>query len=163
MPVPSCATSPTVRSGCSSPPVTPAATRRSTRSRSTASTCSLKWDLHDLHRLEMFDHADDEACPRLEEHPCHRHGGEHPYMDKWWVPGLQIGYEHSFVHQVADFLRASRRENPAVRHSATPSRPRRSATPSWPVPLTVRGTPSADRDQLIKCPPPHWSGVGARC
>ncbi|NQV32745.1 MAG: gfo/Idh/MocA family oxidoreductase, partial [Phycisphaeraceae bacterium] len=27
-----------------------------------------------------------------------------PYIDKWWVPGLQIGYEHSFVHQVADFL-----------------------------------------------------------
>jgi myo-inositol 2-dehydrogenase/D-chiro-inositol 1-dehydrogenase len=27
-----------------------------------------------------------------------------PYMDKWWVPGLQIGYEHSFVHQIADFL-----------------------------------------------------------
>ena len=25
-------------------------------------------------------------------------------MDKWWVPGLTIGYEHSFVHQVADFL-----------------------------------------------------------
>jgi predicted dehydrogenase len=25
-------------------------------------------------------------------------------MDHWWVPGLQIGYEHSFVHQVADFL-----------------------------------------------------------
>jgi predicted dehydrogenase len=25
-------------------------------------------------------------------------------MDKWWVPGLQIGYEHSFVHQVADFF-----------------------------------------------------------
>jgi myo-inositol 2-dehydrogenase/D-chiro-inositol 1-dehydrogenase len=25
-------------------------------------------------------------------------------MDKWWVPGLQIGYEHSFVHQVADFI-----------------------------------------------------------
>ena len=32
------------------------------------------------------------------------HGGGHPYMDHWWVPGLQIGYEHSFVHQVADFL-----------------------------------------------------------
>ncbi len=25
-------------------------------------------------------------------------------MDHWGVPGLQIGYEHSFVHQVADFL-----------------------------------------------------------
>ena len=30
--------------------------------------------------------------------------GDQPYMDKWWVPGLCIGYEHSFVHQVADFL-----------------------------------------------------------
>ena len=29
---------------------------------------------------------------------------DHPYMDKWWVPGLQIGYEHTFTHQVADFL-----------------------------------------------------------
>ena len=27
-------------------------------------------------------------------------------MDKWWVPGLQIGYEHTFVHQVADFIKA---------------------------------------------------------
>ena len=25
-------------------------------------------------------------------------------MKHWWVPGLQIGYEHTFVHQVADFL-----------------------------------------------------------
>jgi myo-inositol 2-dehydrogenase/D-chiro-inositol 1-dehydrogenase len=23
------------------------------------------------------------------------------------VPGLQIGYEHTFIHQVADFLRAA--------------------------------------------------------
>jgi hypothetical protein len=25
-------------------------------------------------------------------------------MKNWWVPGLQIGYEHSFIHQAADFL-----------------------------------------------------------
>ena len=25
-------------------------------------------------------------------------------MNHWWVPGFQIGYEHTFVHQVADFL-----------------------------------------------------------
>ena len=25
-------------------------------------------------------------------------------MKAWWVPGLQIGYEHTFVHQLADFL-----------------------------------------------------------
>ena len=29
---------------------------------------------------------------------------DQPYMKNWWVPGLQIGYEHSFVHQVADFI-----------------------------------------------------------
>jgi hypothetical protein len=27
-------------------------------------------------------------------------------MKHWWVPGLQIGYEHSFVHQVADFIQS---------------------------------------------------------
>jgi myo-inositol 2-dehydrogenase/D-chiro-inositol 1-dehydrogenase len=26
-------------------------------------------------------------------------------MKNWWVPGLQIGYEHTFIHQIADFLR----------------------------------------------------------
>ncbi len=26
-------------------------------------------------------------------------------MKNWWVPGLQIGYEHTFVHQVADFFK----------------------------------------------------------
>jgi len=25
-------------------------------------------------------------------------------MNRWWVPGLQIGYGESFVHQLADFL-----------------------------------------------------------
>jgi myo-inositol 2-dehydrogenase/D-chiro-inositol 1-dehydrogenase len=25
-------------------------------------------------------------------------------MKNWWVPGLQIGYEHTFIHQVADFI-----------------------------------------------------------
>jgi predicted dehydrogenase len=30
--------------------------------------------------------------------------GDQPYMKNWWVPGLQIGYEHTFIHQVADFL-----------------------------------------------------------
>ena len=29
-------------------------------------------------------------------------------MKHWWVPGLQIGYEHTFIHQAADFLAAAR-------------------------------------------------------
>lgn len=65
---------------------------------------SLRWDLHDLHRLEYFSHGDEGRLRGWRSIHVTDHGGEHPYMDKWWVPGLQIGYEHSFVHQVADFL-----------------------------------------------------------
>ncbi|RKY03299.1 MAG: gfo/Idh/MocA family oxidoreductase [Spirochaetes bacterium] len=30
----------------------------------------------------------------------------HPYISSWWPPGHIIGYEHEFVHAVADFLKA---------------------------------------------------------
>ena len=33
---------------------------------------SLKWDLHDLHRLEYFDHGDESHHPRLAVDPRHR-------------------------------------------------------------------------------------------
>jgi predicted dehydrogenase len=66
---------------------------------------SLFWDLHDLHRLQWFDHKDDGKLRGWRSVHVTDHGGGHPYMDKWWVPGLQIGYEHSFVHQVADFIK----------------------------------------------------------
>ena len=63
---------------------------------------SIRWDLHDLHRLEYFDHREESIIRGW--HDVHVTDGDMPYMDKWWVPGLQIGYEHTFVHQVADFL-----------------------------------------------------------
>ena len=34
-------------------------------------------------------------------------------MKNWWVPGLAIGYEHSFVHQVADFITGLETGKPA--------------------------------------------------
>ncbi len=63
---------------------------------------SIKWDLHDLHRLDWFDHRDESKLRGWKS--IHVTDGDQPYMKNWWVPGLQIGYEHSFVHQVADFL-----------------------------------------------------------
>jgi predicted dehydrogenase len=63
---------------------------------------SLKWDLHDLHRLQYFDHRDDSIVRGWRS--IHVTDGDMPYMNHWWVPGLQIGYEHTFVHQIADFL-----------------------------------------------------------
>jgi len=65
---------------------------------------SIRWDLHDLHRLEYFDHSDNSLVRGW--HQVHCTDGDMPYMGKWWVPGLQIGYEHTFVHQVADFIAA---------------------------------------------------------
>ena len=63
---------------------------------------SIFWDLHDLHRLQYFEHRDEGRLRGWRS--IHVTDGDHPNMDKWWVPGLQIGYEHSFVHQLADFL-----------------------------------------------------------
>lgn len=31
---------------------------------------------------------------------------EHPYVNAWWPPGHIIGYEHTFVHIIYDFLKA---------------------------------------------------------
>lgn len=65
---------------------------------------SIAWDLHDLHRLSWFDYKDEGKTRGWRSIHVTDNGGDHPYMNHWWVPGLQIGYEHSFVHQVADFL-----------------------------------------------------------
>ncbi len=72
---------------------------------------SISWDLHDLHRLQYFDHGDDSIVRGWRS--VHVTDGDMPYMDKWWVPGLQIGYEHSFVHQVADFIEGIAKGEPA--------------------------------------------------
>jgi predicted dehydrogenase len=65
---------------------------------------SAMWDLHDLHRIQFFDHRDEGQLRGWRS--IHVTDSDHPYMQRWWVPGLQIGYEHTFIHQVADFLQA---------------------------------------------------------
>jgi myo-inositol 2-dehydrogenase/D-chiro-inositol 1-dehydrogenase len=62
------------------------------------------WDLHDLHRLQYFDHRDEGRVRGWRS--IHVTDGDQPYMKRWWVPGLQIGYEHTFIHQFADFVEA---------------------------------------------------------
>jgi predicted dehydrogenase len=71
---------------------------------------SIAWDLHDLHRLSYFDHSDDSIVRGWRS--VHVTDGDMPYMGKWWVPGLQIGYEHTFIHQVADFLENLAQDKP---------------------------------------------------
>jgi myo-inositol 2-dehydrogenase/D-chiro-inositol 1-dehydrogenase len=66
-----------------------------------ASAC---WDLHDLHRIRYFDHRDEGRVRGWRD--IHVTDGDQPYMKHWWVPGLQIGYEHTFTHQFAEFVQA---------------------------------------------------------
>jgi predicted dehydrogenase len=71
---------------------------------------SLAFDLHESQYLDFFEYRSPLTGAKAEGElagwrKIHVTGAEHPYMDRWWVPGLSIGYEHSFVHAVADFLR----------------------------------------------------------
>ncbi|MCF0063944.1 Gfo/Idh/MocA family oxidoreductase [Dyadobacter chenwenxiniae] len=63
---------------------------------------SIRWDLHDLNRLEFFDHNDESIVRGWRSILVT--DADQPYMKRWWIPGTSIGYEHSFIHQAADFF-----------------------------------------------------------
>jgi predicted dehydrogenase len=70
---------------------------------------SLAFDLHDPQWLSFFEYRDPTSAEKTASHTAgwrriHVTNAEHPYMSHWWVPGLTIGYEHSFIHTFADFL-----------------------------------------------------------
>jgi len=65
---------------------------------------SICWDLHDLHRLSVYDYKDESKLRGWRSIHVTDNSPDHPYMANWWVPGLAIGYDSSFTHQVADFL-----------------------------------------------------------
>ena len=63
---------------------------------------SLYFDLEDAHQLQYFNHGDDSMVRGWRT--IQVWDTDHPYMDKWWVPGCAIGYEHTFINATADFL-----------------------------------------------------------
>jgi len=70
---------------------------------------SMHFDLEDPHYLDFYEHTRPGTGEKVEDHltgwrRVHVTNFEHPYMDRWWVPGCTIGYEHTFVHALADFL-----------------------------------------------------------
>jgi len=72
---------------------------------------SFIWNLHDLNRVAWFDHSVEGQLRGWSSILVT--DGEHPYLGRWWVPGLTIGYEHSFVHAVADFIEGLTTGKPA--------------------------------------------------
>ncbi|MCU1687699.1 MAG: gfo/Idh/MocA family oxidoreductase [Amycolatopsis sp.] len=65
---------------------------------------SLAFDFESMNELSFHDHTDDPATAGfrriLVTEPTH------PYLSAWWPPGHALGYEHSFTHEVYDFLTA---------------------------------------------------------
>ena len=66
---------------------------------------SIVFNLEKMNELQYF--SDDD--------PAHAQGfreiivgenGAHPYLDAWWPPGHIIGWEHTFTHEIKDFLEA---------------------------------------------------------
>lgn len=64
---------------------------------------SLYFDLEKAHELGFYSHADDAHVRGWRN--INVWDSEHPYMESWWVPGCTIGYEHTFINTLADFLR----------------------------------------------------------
>ena len=64
---------------------------------------SLAFDFERLNELQVYDGtqpAADAGFRRiLATEP------DHPYAGAWWPPGHGLGYEHTFVHEIADFVR----------------------------------------------------------
>ncbi len=65
---------------------------------------AITWDLEDMNRLRFWSE-DDEPHTRGWRDILATEA-VHPYAAKWWPPGHVIGYEHAFVHAVADFIEA---------------------------------------------------------
>jgi predicted dehydrogenase len=65
---------------------------------------SLAFDLERLNELEFFDHTQDAAEAGFRRILVTE--DTHPYLEAWWPPGHGLGYEHTFVHQARDLLRA---------------------------------------------------------
>ncbi len=70
---------------------------------------SLYFDLEEPEYLQFFEYRQQPSGKKTESHltgwrKIHTTNGEHPYMKHYWVPGTCIGYEHTFLNAIADFV-----------------------------------------------------------
>jgi predicted dehydrogenase len=66
---------------------------------------SLYFDFEDMNRLKFFN-GDDPKDRQGFRDILVTERGAHPYIANWWPPGHIIGYEHTFIHTIADFVNA---------------------------------------------------------
>ncbi len=65
---------------------------------------SLVFNLEKMNELELYDSTEKQGAQGFRTISVTE--AVHPYVGAWWPPGHIIGYEHTFVHAVHDFLDA---------------------------------------------------------
>ncbi len=73
---------------------------------------SLYFDFEDMNRLKFFS-VDDARHRRGFTDIVVTDRDAHPYAKNWWPPGHIVGYEHTFVNTIADFISAVAEAKPA--------------------------------------------------
>lgn len=73
---------------------------------------SLAFDFERMNDLEFFDARDPAGAQGFRRIQATE--PQHPYAGAWWPPGHGLGYEHLFVHQAADLVRAIAAHTPAA-------------------------------------------------
>ena len=63
---------------------------------------SLAFNLEEMNRLRFFNRRDRRDRQGFRDILVTERS--HPYIESWWPPGHLIGYEHSFIHTVAEFI-----------------------------------------------------------
>jgi predicted dehydrogenase len=67
---------------------------------------SLYFDFEDMNRLQFFETSNPPDRQGFRDILVLQSNGVHPYVGHWWRGGHGIGYEHTFVHAMADFVNA---------------------------------------------------------
>jgi predicted dehydrogenase len=70
---------------------------------------SICFNLEEPEYLQYFEYKQLQSGKKVESHlagwrKIHVTNSEHPYMNRYWVPGTCIGYEHTFLNEIADFV-----------------------------------------------------------
>jgi predicted dehydrogenase len=67
---------------------------------------SIYFDFEDMNRLKYYNGEDPKDRQGFRDILVTQRDNVQPYVANWWPPGHGIGYEHTFVHAVADFVDA---------------------------------------------------------
>lgn len=67
---------------------------------------SLYFDFEDMNKLKYYNGDDPKDRRGFRDILVTERDNIQPYVGHWWPPGHGIGYEHTFIHAVADFVNA---------------------------------------------------------